>query len=72
MPLMWPVLVLPNWSAPWIAEKKPTPGESIWTESSYKFDRYQLATLGAAAGLALSQMWIDEDALFALAAYDAA
>jgi len=29
MPLMWPFFVLPNWSAPSMAEKKPTPGESI-------------------------------------------
>ena len=29
IPVMWPFFVLPYWSAPWIAEKKPTPGESI-------------------------------------------
>jgi dimethylhistidine N-methyltransferase len=47
-------------------------GESIWTESSYKFERHQLAMLGAATGLELARMWVDEDALFALTLFSVA
>ena len=41
-------------------------GESIWTESSYKYTEESIAALGAAAGFALTAQWIDEDARFAL------
>jgi L-histidine Nalpha-methyltransferase len=41
-------------------------GESIWTESSYKFDRRGLAGMGERAGLRLEQQWIDGAAGFAL------
>jgi dimethylhistidine N-methyltransferase len=41
-------------------------GESIWTESSYKYERSQLDTLGTAVGLSVERTWLDEDAAFAL------
>ena len=41
-------------------------GESIWTESSYKYEIAQLAAMGDRAGLYPSAHWIDEDARFAL------
>jgi L-histidine N-alpha-methyltransferase len=39
-------------------------GERIHTESSYKFDRNQIAALGAAAGFTLKQTWADASARF--------
>jgi L-histidine N-alpha-methyltransferase len=41
-------------------------GESVWTESSYKFEPHGLEQLGALAGLALQQQWVDGPAGFAL------
>jgi uncharacterized SAM-dependent methyltransferase len=41
-------------------------GESIWTESSYKFEPYGLVQLGARAGLVMEQQWVDGSAGFAL------
>jgi len=41
-------------------------GESIWTESSYKYKPDSVAALGARAGLSLARQWIDDDARFAL------
>jgi L-histidine Nalpha-methyltransferase len=41
-------------------------GESIWTESSYKYDPGQIAAMGAAGGLSVAAQWIDERARFAL------
>ena len=41
-------------------------GESIWTESSHKYDATSLEALGARAGLVTASRWIDEDARFAL------
>ena len=41
-------------------------GESIWTESSYKYEAPGLAAMGARAGLTTRAQWIDEDARFAL------
>lgn len=41
-------------------------GESIWTESSYKYEPDEIAAMGTAAGLSLSAQWIDERARFAL------
>ena len=41
-------------------------GESIWTESSYKFERSTLAQMAGRAGLELAGEWIDQDARFAL------
>jgi dimethylhistidine N-methyltransferase len=34
-------------------------GESIWTESSYKYDRERLEALAAAAGFAIARLWGD-------------
>jgi L-histidine N-alpha-methyltransferase len=34
-------------------------GETIWTESSYKYDREQLATVTTAAGFAIERLWTD-------------
>jgi L-histidine Nalpha-methyltransferase len=41
-------------------------GESIWTESSYKYEPDQIVAMGEAAGFSLAQQWIDEPARFAL------
>ena len=41
-------------------------GESIWTESSYKFEPAALEALWASVGLGPLEQWIDEDARFAL------
>jgi L-histidine Nalpha-methyltransferase len=41
-------------------------GESIWTESSYKFQPRGLTELGARAGLAMVEQWVDSSAGFAL------
>lgn len=42
------------------------PGEVIWTESSYKYERDQLEELVRACGLRPSAQWIDSDDAFAL------
>jgi L-histidine Nalpha-methyltransferase len=42
------------------------PGESIWTESSYKFEPGDMLRMGVAAGFRDGQQWIDGDARFAL------
>ncbi len=41
-------------------------GESIWTESSYKYEPHTLEALGAEAGLRAVDRWIDPRARFAL------
>lgn len=35
------------------------PGETIWTESSYKYDEERLASLLAAAGFGIERLWSD-------------
>ncbi len=40
--------------------------ETIWTESSYKYERQTIRTLAASAGLRIRSWWIDEEAGFAL------
>lgn len=45
-------------------------GESIWTESSYKYETAGVIALGAAAGLAAQRQWVDERARFALTAFE--
>jgi dimethylhistidine N-methyltransferase len=45
-------------------------GESIWTESSYKYDKASIAELGRAAGCTIRDQWIDQDALFALTLFE--
>jgi uncharacterized SAM-dependent methyltransferase len=39
-------------------------GESIWTESSYKYDRPRLDRLIAEGGFRVDQLWTDEEAQF--------
>jgi dimethylhistidine N-methyltransferase len=43
-----------------------TRGESIWTESSYKYDLAGLATLAAAGGFAVGRVWTDPAEWFAV------
>jgi L-histidine N-alpha-methyltransferase len=43
-----------------------TRGEAIWTESSYKYEPDGIIEMGAEAGFATADQWIDEDARFAL------
>jgi len=39
-------------------------GESIWTESSYKFDEESLRELAVGAGFSIERLWTDEDDRF--------
>ncbi|MHB8781323.1 MAG: L-histidine N(alpha)-methyltransferase [Candidatus Geothermincolia bacterium] len=41
-------------------------GESIWTESSYKYTRAQLQTMAASAGLRIARTWTDPSRWFSL------
>jgi uncharacterized SAM-dependent methyltransferase len=41
-------------------------GESIWTESSYKYAPPAFARLAAAAGLTVAQVWMDPHQLFSV------
>jgi uncharacterized SAM-dependent methyltransferase len=41
-------------------------GESIWTESSYKYEPEEILAAGTAAGFGHGEQWIDEVARFAL------
>ena len=41
-------------------------GETIWTESSYKYTAEQVHAMGAAAGFRSREQWIEPDARFAL------
>jgi dimethylhistidine N-methyltransferase len=41
-------------------------GESIWTESSYKYETATVAAIGAAAGFSVAEQWVDEPGSFAL------
>jgi L-histidine Nalpha-methyltransferase len=41
-------------------------GESIWTESSYKYEPEEMLAAGTAAGFARGEQWIDQVARFAL------
>jgi uncharacterized SAM-dependent methyltransferase len=41
-------------------------GETIWTESSYKYTLAGLATLAAGAGLIIDQRWTDPEEFFAV------
>jgi len=45
-------------------------GESIWTESSYKYDPEEILAAGAAAGFGRGRQWIDHLARFALTRFD--
>ena len=46
-------------------------GEMIWTESSYKYDAGQIVDMGADAGFAARDQWIDDGAGFALTLFAA-
>jgi dimethylhistidine N-methyltransferase len=41
-------------------------GESIWTESSYKYRLAEFADLAGAAGFAVEQVWMDPQGLFSV------
>ena len=41
-------------------------GESIWTESSYKYTETAIVGMGANAGFAATKQWVDGEARFAL------
>lgn len=43
-----------------------TPGESIWTESSYKYTPQEFATLAARAGFRVQQVWMNAGRLFSV------
>jgi len=47
-------------------------GESIWTESSYKYDRARLEALAASAGFAVARLWTDDDERFWVAVLEVA
>ena len=46
-------------------------GESIWTESSYKYEPDGIAALGATAGFPRCEQWVDGEARFAVTSFDA-
>lgn len=46
-------------------------GETIWTESSYKYDEEQLAAIAGAAGFRVERLWTDAKGLFWVAAMTA-
>ena len=46
-------------------------GESIWTESSHKYEADGIVEMGARAGFSLRQQWIEPDARFALTLLEA-
>ena len=48
-----------------------TPGESIWTESSYKYETRQIVELGLQAGFRAEDQWVDPAARFALTLFTA-
>ncbi len=41
-------------------------GESIWTESSYKYSLDEFAHLAAGAGFAVEQVWLDRQHRFSV------
>jgi L-histidine Nalpha-methyltransferase len=47
------------------------PGESIWTESSYKYEPEGVRTLVEAGGFAMRHHWIDAEGRFLLALFEA-
>jgi uncharacterized SAM-dependent methyltransferase len=47
-------------------------GESIWTESSYKYEPGDVTALLAAAGFQPTGQWLDREAGFALTLAEAA
>jgi L-histidine N-alpha-methyltransferase len=47
-------------------------GETIWTESSYKYEPAEIIARGAQAGFRARRQWIEPSARFALTLFDAA
>jgi uncharacterized SAM-dependent methyltransferase len=47
-------------------------GETIWTESSYKYDEEQLATVASTAGFRVDRLWTDANDWFWVGAMTAA
>jgi uncharacterized SAM-dependent methyltransferase len=47
-------------------------GETIWTESSYKYEPEQIARVVEHAGFSLRQQWIEPEARFALTLFESA
>jgi uncharacterized SAM-dependent methyltransferase len=47
-------------------------GETIWTESSYKYQPGEILRMLAAAGFKQSEQWLDERSGFALTLVEAA
>lgn len=45
-------------------------GEAIWTESSHKYERAQIAALGERAGFACREQWVEPESQFALTLFD--
>ena len=41
-------------------------GETIWTESSYKYSREQIADLASRAGFEVEKIWTDAEGLFSV------
>jgi len=48
-----------------------TRGERIWTESSYKYEPWQIDRMGLDAGFTTTEQWTDGDARFALTLFTA-
>ncbi len=46
-------------------------GETIWTESSYKYEPSQIVAMLADSGFSLVEQWIDENDRFALTLVEA-
>jgi uncharacterized SAM-dependent methyltransferase len=46
-------------------------GETIWTESSYKYEPDEVFRIGSAAGFRPAGQWIEPDARFALTLFHA-
>ena len=42
------------------------PGESIWTESSYKYNLDEFEQMAATAGFRVEQVWTDEQQWFSI------
>jgi uncharacterized SAM-dependent methyltransferase len=47
------------------------PGETIWTESSYKYETRSVRELVEPTGFVQRNQWIDEQARFALTLFEA-
>ena len=45
-------------------------GEAIWTESSHKYERRQIAALGERAGFACREQWVEPESQFSLTLFE--